>query len=78
MSFTLHVMLIILFNSLIVNELHSTQSLCGDIHVSYHTYFRNYREIQEITQNIPEKYMYIGFFTYFHICKSFKNKYTTM
>ena len=46
MSFTLHVMLIILFNSLIVNELRSTQSLCGDIHVSYHTYFRNHREIQ--------------------------------
>ena len=34
MSFTLHVKLIILFNSLIVNELHSTQSLCGDIHIS--------------------------------------------
>ena len=54
MSFTLHVMLIILFNSLIVNELHSTQSLCGDILVSYHTYFRNYREIQENTQKYPK------------------------
>ena len=54
MSFTLHVMLIILFNSLIVNELHSTQSLCGDIHVSYHTYFRNHREIQENTQKYPK------------------------
>ena len=53
MSFTLHVMLIILFNSLIVNELHSTQSLCGDIHVSYYTCFRKHREIQENTQNIP-------------------------
>ena len=53
MSFTLHIMLIIVFNSFIDNELHSTQSLCGDINVSYHTYFRNYREIQEITQNIP-------------------------
>ena len=50
MYFTLHVMLIILFNSLIDNELHSTQSLCGDIHVNYHTYFRNHREIQENTQ----------------------------
>ena len=51
MSFTLHVMLIILFNSLIVNELHSTQSLCGDIHVSYYTYFRNHREILETRKN---------------------------
>ena len=54
MSFTLHVKLIILFNSLIVNELHSTQSLCGDIHVSYHTYFQNHREIQENKQKYPK------------------------
>ena len=54
MSFTLHVMLIILFNSLIDDELHSTQSLCGDIHVSYHTYFQNHREIQENTQKYPK------------------------
>ena len=65
MSFTLHVMLIILFNSLIVNELHSTQSLCGDIHMSYHTCFPNHKEIQENMQKYPKKYAYIGFYTYF-------------
>ena len=51
MSFTLHVMLIILVNSLIVNELHSTQSLCGDIHVSYHTYFQNIQKYKKTRKN---------------------------